>query len=57
MIQAQTYLNVADNSGARQLMCIRVLVGSKRKYAKIGDTIIGVVKEATPNMPVKKLNS
>jgi len=54
MIQAQTYLNVADNSGARQLMCIRVLVGSKRKYAKIGDTIIGVVKEATPNMPVKK---
>lgn len=54
MIQAQTYLNVADNSGARKLMCIRVLVGSKRKYAYIGDTIIGVVKEATPNMPLKK---
>ena len=54
MIQAQTYLHVADNSGARKVMCIRVLVGSKRKYARIGDTIIGVVKEATPNMPFKK---
>ena len=54
MIQAQTYLHVADNSGARKVMCIRVLVGSKRKYARIGDTIIGVVKEATPNMPLKK---
>lgn len=54
MIQAQTYLHVADNSGARKIMCIRVLVGSKRKYARIGDIIIGVVKEATPNMPLKK---
>ena len=54
MFQAQTYLHVADNSGARKVMCIRVLVGSKRKYARIGDTIIGVVKEATPNMPLKK---
>ena len=54
MIQAQTYLHVADNSGARKVMCIRVLVGSKRKYARIGDTIIGVVKEATPNMHLKK---
>nr|AID67861.1 ribosomal protein L14 [prasinophyte sp. MBIC10622] len=54
MIQAQTYLHVADNSGARKVMCIRVLVGSKRKYARIGDIIIGVVKEATPNMPLKK---
>ena len=44
MIQAQSYLNVADNSGARKIMCIRVLIGSRRKYAKIGDTIIGVVK-------------
>ena len=54
MIQAQSYLNVADNSGARKIMCIRVLIGSRRKYAKIGDTIIGVVKEATPNMPIKR---
>ena len=54
MIQAQSYLNVADNSGARKIMCIRVLIGSRRKYAKIGDTIIGVVKEATPNMPINR---
>ena len=54
MIQAQSYLNVADNSGARKIMCIRVLIGSRRKYARIGDTIIGVVKEALPNMPIKK---
>lgn len=52
MIQAQTYLNVADNSGARQLMCIRVLGGSR--YAAIGDVIIAVVKDAVPNMPLKK---
>nr|YP_010933276.1 ribosomal protein L14 [Streptofilum capillatum]WKT08562.1 ribosomal protein L14 [Streptofilum capillatum]WKT08661.1 ribosomal protein L14 [Streptofilum sp. BC4-VF8pt]WKT08760.1 ribosomal protein L14 [Streptofilum sp. ZNP2-VF4pt] len=54
MIQAQSYLNVADNSGARKLMCIRVLGSSNRKYANIGDTIIGVVKEAIPNMPLKR---
>ena len=53
MIQTQTYLNVADNSGAKQIMCIRVL-GSNRKYANIGDIIIGVVKVASPNMPVKR---
>jgi large subunit ribosomal protein L14 len=53
MIQQQTYLNVADNSGARKLMCIRVL-GSNRRYAGIGDTIIAVVKDALPNMPIKK---
>jgi large subunit ribosomal protein L14 len=53
MIQPQTYLTVADNTGAKKIMCIRVLGGSKR-YAKVGDIIIGVVKEATPNMPVKR---
>nr|YP_010881296.1 ribosomal protein L14 [Fossombronia foveolata]WIA67249.1 ribosomal protein L14 [Fossombronia foveolata] len=54
MIQLQTYSNVADNSGARKLMCIRVIGASNRRYANIGDIIIAVVKEATPNMPVKK---
>lgn len=54
MIQPQSCLNVADNSGARKLMCIRVLGASNRKYAKIGDVIIAVVKEAVPNMPLKK---
>ena len=51
MIQPQTYLEVADNCGARKIMCIRVL---NRQYAKIGDVIIAVVKEALPNMPVKR---
>jgi large subunit ribosomal protein L14 len=54
MIQAQTRLNVADNTGARELMCIRVLGGSNRRYASVGDVIVGVVKDALPNMPVKK---
>nr|YP_009109487.1 ribosomal protein L14 [Sanionia uncinata]AIW52176.1 ribosomal protein L14 [Sanionia uncinata] len=54
MIQPQTYLNVADNSGARKLMCIQILGASNRKYAHIGDVIIAVVKEAVPNMPLKK---
>lgn len=54
MIQPQTYLNVADNSGARKLMCIQILGASNRKYAHIGDIIIAVVKEAVPNMPLKK---
>lgn len=53
MIQQETYLNVADNSGARKLMCIRVL-GGNRTYAGIGDIIIAVVKDAIPNMPIKK---
>lgn len=53
MIQSQTYLTVADNTGARKIMCIRIL-GNNKKYGYIGDTIIGVVKEATPNMPIKK---
>lgn len=54
MIQPQTKLNVADNSGARKLMCIRVIETSNRKYANIGDIVIAVVKEAIPNMPIKK---
>lgn len=54
MIQSQSYLNVADNSGARKLMCIRVLGSNNRKYANIGDMIIAVVKEASPNMPLKR---
>jgi large subunit ribosomal protein L14 len=54
MIQAQTILNVADNTGAKRLMCIRVLGGSVRKYANIGDIIIASVKEATPGGVVKK---
>ena len=54
MIQPQSYLNVADNTGARKLMCIRVLNGSRRQRASLGDIIIGVVKEVLPNMPVQK---
>lgn len=54
MIQQQSYLNIADNSGARKIMCIRVLGTNNPAYAKIGDIIIGVVKDASPNMPVKK---
>nr|YP_010335600.1 ribosomal protein L14 [Equisetum ramosissimum]UNI91906.1 ribosomal protein L14 [Equisetum ramosissimum]UVF34918.1 ribosomal protein L14 [Equisetum ramosissimum]WEI30009.1 ribosomal protein L14 [Equisetum ramosissimum] len=54
MIQPQSYLSVADNSGARRLMCIRVLGTSNRKYANTGDIIIAVVKEALPNMPLKR---
>jgi large subunit ribosomal protein L14 len=54
MIQQQSILNVADNSGARKLMCIRVLGGGNRRYGKIGDVIIAVVKDAIPNMAVKK---
>ncbi|MBT9173344.1 MAG: 50S ribosomal protein L14 [Syntrophomonadaceae bacterium] len=54
MIQTQTYLNVADNSGAKKIMCIRVLGGSTRKTANIGDIIVASVKEATPGGVVKK---
>jgi large subunit ribosomal protein L14 len=54
MIQAQTRLTVADNTGARELMCIRVMGGSNKRYATVGDVITGVVKDALPNMPVKK---
>ena len=54
MIQMQTILDVADNSGAKKLFCIKVLGGSKRKYARIGDIIVASVKEAIPNSKVKK---
>lgn len=54
MIQPQTYLTVADNSGARQLMCIRVLGRNEKQVGTIGDVIIAVVKEALPNMQLKK---
>jgi large subunit ribosomal protein L14 len=54
MIQMQTTLGVADNSGARKLVCIKVLGGSKRKYATIGDVITVSIKEAMPNSKVKK---
>ena len=54
MIQMQTNLDVADNSGARRLMCIKVLGGSKRKYASIGDIIVVSIKEAIPRGRVKK---
>lgn len=54
MIQMQTVLNSADNSGARRLFCIKVLGGSKRKYASVGDIIVVAVKEALPNSKVKK---
>ena len=54
MIQMQTYLSAADNSGARELMCIKVLGGSKRRYAAIGDIIKVTVKDAIPRGKVKK---
>jgi len=54
MIQVQTNLIVADNSGARKVMCIKVLGGSKRRYARIGDVIIAAVKKVTPHGNVKK---
>ena len=54
MIQVQTELNVADNTGARRVECIKVLGGSKRRYASIGDNIVVSVKDAIPNAKVKK---
>ena len=54
MIQTETYLTVADNSGAKQLRCIKVLGGSKRKYASLGDIIVCSVREALPKSKVKK---
>ena len=50
MIQPQTHLNVADNSGARELMCIRIIGASNRRYAHIGDQIVAVIKEAVPKI-------
>lgn len=54
MIQMQTFLNVADNSGAKKAYCIKVLGGSRRRYAGVGDVIVVSVKEAMPNSKVKK---
>lgn len=54
MIQTESYLDVADNSGARRVMCIKVLGGSKRRYARVGDVIKVSVKEAIPRGKVKK---
>ena len=54
MIQTESYLEVADNSGARRVMCIKVLGGSKRRYARVGDIIKVTVKEAIPRGKVKK---
>ena len=54
MIQMNSYLNVADNSGAKRVQCIKVLGGSKRRYAGVGDVIVVAVKDALPNAPVKK---
>ncbi|KAL8151501.1 hypothetical protein V2J09_021309 [Rumex salicifolius] len=52
--QKATHLNVADNSGARELMCIRIIGASNRRYAYIGDIIVAVIKEAIPNMPLER---
>jgi large subunit ribosomal protein L14 len=54
VIQTQTALEVADNSGAKKVMCIKVLGGSKRRYASVGDVIVVSIKEALPNSKVKK---
>ena len=54
MIQQETVLDVADNSGARKVMCIKVLGGSKRRYASVGDLIVVAIKDAIPNSRVKK---
>lgn len=54
MIQAQTMLKIADNTGAKRIMCIKVLGGSRRRYAAVGDIITASVKQATPNGTVKK---
>lgn len=54
MIQEYSILNCADNTGARKVMCFRILGGSKRKYAKLGDTIVVAVKDAQPNSGVKR---
>ncbi len=54
MIQQQSYLKVADNTGAKEIMCIRVLGGSRKRYANIGDVIVASVKKAAPGGVVKK---
>jgi large subunit ribosomal protein L14 len=54
MIQSESHLRVADNTGAREIMCIKVLGGSKRRYAGVGDVIVATVKQAIPSGSVKK---
>ncbi len=54
MIQQESVLHVADNTGAKSVLCIRVLGGSRRRYARVGDVIVATVKDAIPNAPVKK---
>jgi large subunit ribosomal protein L14 len=54
MVQQQTRLKIADNTGAREIMCIRVLGGSRKRYGRVGDLIVASVKVATPNSAVKK---
>ncbi len=54
MIQQESMLKIADNSGAKSALCIRVLGGSKRRYASVGDVIVATIKDAIPNSPVKK---
>ena len=54
MIQQETVIKIADNSGAKKVLCIRVLGGSHRKWAHVGDVIVGTVKDALPGAPVKK---
>lgn len=54
MIQQESILKIADNSGAKSALCIRVLGGSKRRYASVGDVVVVTVKDAIPNSPVKK---
>jgi large subunit ribosomal protein L14 len=54
MVQSESYLNVADNSGAKKLLCIKVLGGSRRRYATVGDLIVCSVKNALPNAQLKK---
>jgi large subunit ribosomal protein L14 len=54
MVQVETFLNVADNSGARRVQCIKVLGGSKRRYASIGDIVVVAVKETLPTSSIKK---
>ena len=54
MIQQESRLTVADNSGAKEILCIRVLGGTKKRYASVGDTIVGTVKQAMPSANIKK---
>ena len=54
MVQQQSLLKVADNSGAKELMCIRVLGGTRKRYASVGDVVVASVKKATPGGVVKK---